>query len=860
MLFRSKARRVKSLSRPSLPRGATIGLIAILCVIVTGYDLYHTWQDRSREIEDSQREVANLAWSAAQQAEDAFRLANTTLIGLVERVEVDGTGPLQLERLQKIMAVKTAFSPILQGLTLIDETGNIISSHLPVSPRLNVADRAYFQYHLTHADHLAFTSELLHSRITGKWVIAMSRRVDHANGSFAGIVTATVDIAYFQDFYATFNIGHDGSASLLREDGVQLVRHPFLAAAVGSDQSGSRLFREKLPLANSGTYETRSPFDGVLRIFSYRRVTGYPLVVAVALGKNEALAAWQDGALKHLFAAIMVALLLGFFMVRLIRQLRQLARAEQVALTTNAALDRLARHLGKARDQAEQANQAKSRFLAVMTHELRTPLHGIVGYAELLSLEGALNPTQAERVAAMIAAGEHLLGMINAVLDVSQIEADRLELQPIEVELTGLARACLDVVRPAAEAKGLALVLTETEPLRLFADPTRLRQVLINLLGNAIKFTPSGTVELQLRQSEDGACVRVEVVDTGLGIPATHRDKLFQSFERVNAEAVSGIEGAGLGLALAARLVQLMDGGIGYVDNPNGGSVFWFELPARDAVPAVVAMTALSPLATGPRLRVLVADDEALNRSIAIGFLSMAGHEVVCVDNGIAAVEAAASADFDVILMDVRMPGMNGLEATRCIRALAGPRGQVRIVAVTAQTFGEQIELCRQAGMDSHLSKPFNQAALLAALSDPKTEPSRLALAVEPTAAATADADSSLPVFDRDIFKGLAESLPVADLAGYMQTLITCCEALIAPRRLRTQAEFSELAEDAHRLAGRGGTFGFLSIATAARRVEVAADTADADTAVFAGRLAVAIERSLPLIRQQLADMAVTAT
>jgi CheY-like chemotaxis protein len=248
------------------------------------------------------------------------------------------------------------------------------------------------------------------------------------------------------------------------------------------------------------------------------------------------------------------------------------------------------------------------------------------------------------------------------------------------------------------------------------ADATRLRQVIINLLGNAIKFTLAGKVEVGLRASADGKTVRVEVADSGPGVKPEHRDKLFHAFERLNTGARRGVEGAGLGLAISAGLIASMNGTIGYEDNPGGGSLFWLELASCPHVAAPRAPPGAAAADKSERLRVLVADDEAINRGIASSFLQRAGHEVVCVADGVAAVTAAALEDFDVIFMDVRMPGMNGLEATRQIRKLPGTRGKPRIVAVTAQAFAEQIALCREAGMDDHLAKPFKQAMLLAAL------------------------------------------------------------------------------------------------------------------------------------------------
>jgi len=394
----------------------------------------------------------------------------------------------------------------------------------------------------------------------------------------------------------------------------------------------------------------------------------------------------------------------------------------------NADLDRLAQHLSRARDHAERANRAKSRFLAGMSHELRTPLNGILGYAQLLRIEGGLHGEQASRVDGMLTAGQHLLDMINIVLDISQIEAERVELHPADVETAQLARACLDLVRPAAQAKGLALetAFDPDAPGEIRADPTRLRQVMLNMLGNAVKFTARGSVVLRLRRTDAGSGVRVEVADTGPGIRPDQRAQLFQDFERLGADAQGAVEGAGLGLALSARLARLLGGSLGHEDNPGGGSIFWLELPAGAEAPtgepapqaaaAVTEPAGAMPQAPDGSLRVLVVDDVAMNREIASAFLEAAGHQAVCVEDGPAAVHAATASIYDVVLMDVCMPDMDGCEATRRIRALSMPHGSVPIVALTAQVFSEHLEECHAAGMDVHLAKPFTQEALLAAL------------------------------------------------------------------------------------------------------------------------------------------------
>jgi PAS domain S-box-containing protein len=422
-----------------------------------------------------------------------------------------------------------------------------------------------------------------------------------------------------------------------------------------------------------------------------------------------------DGQIRHVLSRGMpefgpdgsVASMLGVFMDVTEHRAAERARSELRALNIRARA-------------ATEANRAKSTFLANMSHELRTPLNGIIGYAQLLRLEGDLTPAQLARVDAMIGAGAHLLQMINRVLDLSAIESGHVEVSTAPTDLRGLIVACLDLVRPGADAKALSLACTVAAevPQTVLADSTRLRQVLVNLLGNAVKFTGCGGVELRVCRAADATSLRFEVADTGPGISQDQRNRLFQDFERLDAAVLTSIEGAGLGLSISSRLVALMGGRLGYADNPGGGSLFWLELPLM-AEPVANAPQDRADAAEArppPRLRVLVVDDVAMNREIAQVFLQLGGHQVVCAESGSDAVEKVATAEFDAVLMDVRMPGMDGLEATRRIRALPGARSQVPIVAMTAQAFADQVEESQRAGMNGHVTKPFTQNALLDAL------------------------------------------------------------------------------------------------------------------------------------------------
>ena len=389
----------------------------------------------------------------------------------------------------------------------------------------------------------------------------------------------------------------------------------------------------------------------------------------------------------------------------------------------NASLDAMARNLERLRQKAEQASRVKTQFLASVSHELRTPLNGVLGYAHLLQLGGRLDRTQTRHVEAMLEAGQHLLDMINRVLTLSEIETEWSDARWNVVDPLDLARSCLDLVRPSALPKRLVLRLDlPPSPLPpLVTDLTRLRQVLLNLLGNAVKYTQTGAVTLRL-SAPPGTALRVEVIDTGIGITQDGRARLFKEFDRLGQE-VTGTEGAGLGLALSNRLATRLGGTLGYAPNPTGGSIFWLELPAstpRPPPPEVQASQTPAPQPPAPlapsSLRVLVADDVAMNRDIAAAFLQSAGHRVTFATDGAQAVAAVAASDYDLVFLDVRMPGMDGLEAARRIRALPGARGRVPIIALTAQAFSEQVAECRAAGMTDHLSKPFTPAALLAAL------------------------------------------------------------------------------------------------------------------------------------------------
>ena len=791
--------------RAALPR--LIGLSLIACVGCIALAVYFGLAARTEARQNATRELAVQADTLARQLESDLAQFDLALHDAANRAPRDAIPA----------PAKPAFPELpltaqyLGFMNVLNEVGDVIAdSRSNVSRPVNFAGRDYFQDHLKNPADILMIGRPFATAPNQHASIPISRRLNHADGSFSGVVVAGVHLAWLSDLLSHPTSVLHASVTIRRDDGLVLMRAPFDADAIGrggdTDPPWQTFLRTGLSPA------TDDP--GGIRLF---RRLGAPLVLEIALDHAEiAPGAWSWLIWLPLLALTPSLGVLGLsFMAS-----RVLRRGEEVESAARAA------------------NDEHMRLLANMSHELRTPLTGILGQAELMTEEGGFSDRQATRLARLTEAGTLMRGVINRVIDVARPD-DHGETPLLEpCDLDQLSRTCLGMVEGEARRKGLRLTsgIDPETPRRVMLSRDLVQQVVINLLMNAVKFTTEGAVSLRI--TGDAMRLWFEVADTGPGIPARKRRRLFREYDRLDMPDTSE-EGTGLGLSITERFVRRMGGRIGSIERKGGGSIFWVELPSTEPDPMIAATAesvTAAPAAEIRHLRILLADDMDVTRTVTADFLRSAGHVVTEVPDGETAIAEVQKRDIDVVLTDMRMPVVDGLEVTRRIRALPGHQGRTPVVLVTADLAALDRGASGQTGVDVCVRKPFTRAELLAAVA------TAARLTPVPDAAAAGN-----PVIDEAAFADLRRNLSDMAFAAQLEAAVRRISGLLA------LLEGSDVTGDiaprdaVHDLIGGSGLLGLSALAACLARF----DSAPGGTAATAA-LREAASDALRALRLQL--------
>ncbi len=951
-----------------------IGAAAIILGVLglTGCRLLGT---RARAIESAYLVSQNLSSTLEVEIRRDFETYALSLQAVAGRLKMPELATLSPKLRDALLFDSSSHAPQYGSTLVIDEDGKLkLSSTARLPINYDFSDRDFFMMHRDNPDLGIKISAPYYQTLDDDALIVLSRRINHPDGSFAGVIAGAIRVKYIEQLFRGIKIDNGMWISLLRTDGTIIARAPHRDGDLGRSINNAQIL-EHFFRAREGQYEAASLQGPQTRLYVYKQIGDMPMLLSVSVPKDVVLVEWRH---KTVVLCVLVAcfiVVVGGIGWMLHCELARRSRAEQsareneeryrlladnssdlIVLTRDgkpvyvspaarrlygiepeeligtkiedrvhpddlpaleaaaaevrtkgealvayrcrnkkgemisveaswrgspasdgeaAGLVVVARDvtqrvrneeaLRAAKEHADAANRAKSSFLAHMSHEIRTPMNGILGMNHLLMATG-LDAKQRDYARTIGDSASLLLRIIDDILDVSKLEAGKVEIEYADFDLDKTLDDVVSILRPRAAQKDVRLGMTVSpDACGWFrGDAVRLRQVLLNIAGNAVKFTDRGHVDIDVtvpRALGDHAVLRFEIIDTGVGIDPAAQATLFQKFTQADVSISRRFGGTGLGLAIAKQLVELMGGTIDFSSVAGKGSLFCFEIPLQrvEAPPAKASEAAAPDSASEPKraLDVLIADDNKVNQHVAQLIVSHAGHRVDLADDGRQAVDAARAKDYDVILMDLQMPELDGIAAAKEIRNLPGRAGQVPIIALTSHAMAGTREEVLAAGMDDYVSKPFDAQMLLAKLQ----HLAAFRAAGEerrPQPAAERREGKGDVRFDRGKLEQLTAATSAATFVPLLSTLIDAVEQRVAVVvELVESTMLPQAARDAHDLVGIAGNIGGMRLSALARQLQHACSSGDAQKCrEVVAELNAEAAALLPLMRDYHAAMA----